>query len=158
MPTQSGFRRHLRGRIAFQANLSLPPAIPGRCPGLFTVQPSRLRCFLRLFDSQSLSLSLSLTLPLVLSLTLRLFVPLSLCLFDSLSLNVGFVYSLCIVFGANYTFRNARKVSGMQGWMSGLCIVCRVFLFPPFFTYSVEGDSVNHGTRSIPKQNVSTFF
>ena len=138
MPTQSGFRRHLRGRIAFQANLSLPPAIPGRCPGLFTVQPSRLRCFLRLFDSQSLSLSLSLTLPLVLSLTLRLFVPLSLCLFVSLtlclflslSLNVGFVYSLCIVFGANYTFRNARKVNGMQGWMSGLCIVCRVFCFP----------------------------
>ena len=148
MPTQSGFRRHLRGRIAFQANLSLPPAIPGRCPGLFTVQPSRLRCFLRLFDSQSLCLSLSLTLPLVLSLTLRLFdsqslplfvsltlplvLSLTLCLFDSLSLNVGFVYSLCIVFGANYTFRNARKVNGMQGCMSGLCIVCRVFLFSLF--------------------------
>ena len=32
MPTQSGFRRHLRGRIAFQANLSLPPTIPGLQP------------------------------------------------------------------------------------------------------------------------------
>ena len=32
-----GYRRHLRGRIALQANLSLPPTIPGRCPGLLTV-------------------------------------------------------------------------------------------------------------------------
>ena len=32
-----GSRRHLRGRIALQANLSLPSAIPGRCPGLLTV-------------------------------------------------------------------------------------------------------------------------
>ena len=30
-------RRHLRGRTALQANLSLPPAIPGRCPRLLTV-------------------------------------------------------------------------------------------------------------------------
>ena len=42
---QCGYRRHLRGRIAFQANLSLPPTIPGRCPGLLTVQPSRLKYF-----------------------------------------------------------------------------------------------------------------
>ena len=32
-----GSRRHLRGRIALQANLSLPPTIPGRCPRLLTV-------------------------------------------------------------------------------------------------------------------------
>ena len=32
-----GSRRHLRGRTALQANLSLPSAIPGRCPGLLTV-------------------------------------------------------------------------------------------------------------------------
>ena len=29
------------------------------------------------------------------------------------SLNVGFVYSLCIVCASNYTFRNARKISEM---------------------------------------------
>ena len=32
-----GSRRHFRGRIAFQANFPLLPAIPGRCPGLLTV-------------------------------------------------------------------------------------------------------------------------
>ena len=45
------------------------------------------------------------------------FRPLTLCLFDSLSLNVGFVYSLCIVFASNYTFRNVRNISAMQGLM-----------------------------------------
>ena len=35
---QSGdSHRHLRGRTALQADLSLPPTIPGRCPGLLTV-------------------------------------------------------------------------------------------------------------------------
>ena len=29
-----GYRRHLRGRTALQANLSLHPTIPGRCPGI----------------------------------------------------------------------------------------------------------------------------
>ena len=43
MPTQSGFRRHLRGRIAFQANLSLPPAIPGRCPGVRHVRMVKMQ-------------------------------------------------------------------------------------------------------------------
>ena len=31
-----GSRRHLRGRIAFQANFPLLPAIPGRCPGHYS--------------------------------------------------------------------------------------------------------------------------
>ena len=29
--------RHLRGRTALQAKLSLLPTIPGRCPGILTV-------------------------------------------------------------------------------------------------------------------------
>ena len=55
---------------------------------------------------------------------------LTLCLFDSLSLNVGFVYSLCIVQSTNYAFRNAREVRKMQGLCGDLCIVCIVFSFP----------------------------
>ena len=152
MPTQSGFHRHLRGRIAFQANLSLPPAIPGRCPGIFTVQPSRLRCFLRLFDSQSLSL--------VLSLTLRLFVSLTLCLFLSLTLRLS-MQGLCIVcvqFEAQTMHYATRGESVRCRVKCTVCVQFAEFFVSPFFTYSVEGGSVNHGTRSIPKQNVSTFF
>ena len=64
-------------------------------------------------------------------------VSLSLSLFDSLTLNVGFVYSLCRVRSTNYTFRNTRRISEMQGLCRGLCIVCRVFLFSLLFTYIV---------------------
>ena len=52
------------------------------------------------------------------------------------SLNVGFVYSLCIVWSANYTFCNAREISEMQGLCRVLCIVCIVF-FLLLLTYSV---------------------
>ena len=75
--------------------------------------------------------------------------PFVLCLFDSLtlclfvsqcrvavySLMYSLMYSLCIVCAANYTFRNARIISEIKSKMQGLCIVCRVFLFPPLFTY-----------------------
>ena len=40
-------------------------------------------------------------------------VSLTLSLFDSLTLNVGFVYSLCRVRSTNYTLRNAREISEM---------------------------------------------
>ena len=71
--------------------------------------------------------------------------PFVLCLFDSLTLCLfvsqcrvavySLMYSLCIVCAANYTFRNARIISKIKSKMQGLCIVCRVFLFPPLFTY-----------------------
>ena len=60
-------------------------------------------------------------------------VSLSLSLFDSLTLNVGFVYSLCRVRSTNYTLGNAQEISGMQDSCRVLCIVCRVFLYSLLF-------------------------
>ena len=65
--------------------------------------------------------------------SLCLLVSLTLSLFDSLTLNVGFVYSLGIVRSTNYTLRNAREIREMYGLCRVLCIVCRVFLFPLLF-------------------------
>ena len=74
-------------------------------------------------------------------------VSLSFSLLVSLTLNVGFVYSLCRVRSTNYTLRNARKISEMHGLCRVLCIVCIVFLFPPLFTYIVV---ITPETVSVP--------
>ena len=68
------------------------------------------------------------------SFRLSLFVSLTLCLS---SCNVGFVYSLCIVWSTNYTHRKTRNISKMQSLCRVLCIVCIVFLFSLFLTYIV---------------------
>ena len=116
LPKGKGFSKaypnpSLKGR-AFQTSTWGSPLMPINCPiNFWTIREQFM--FKKSIHGQFVNNSWTLMFQKRRSFRLSPLVSLSLWLFVSLTLNVGFVYSLCIVCASNYTFRNARQIREM---------------------------------------------